>query len=508
MALIHFAAAHKQPEKNLAALLKLNREAAVAGAALLLNTEMAVTGYSFSSRQDIAPFTETDQGPTIRAMGELASAYGVYIGIAFAERDPSTGIYYNAAFLLGPDGQVKARYRKILTERRWARPGNPRQKGVADTPWGRIGMVICADSYAGLIPRTMALKAVDLLWVPANWPALGGLDPRLVWRARSLENGFYMAICNRTGKGLTLDFTQAVSYVFDPDGDRIFSGTAETSRVFYVEMPLDRNGKWRNVRRSERMGQREVGHYGPIYLQPWVENLTGFYKLPESGLLSIHCYVPEKQEMDLDELAERIAGQADSHPALWVLPQLDGEKIESTSLTRIAKQYRVGLAASVKRANAPPELRLFTPDGALSFSDATASTSLSGGFPFHIRHFGPAAVAMVPMEKFAHPEVATALSKLGCDLVVLSEPHLSEKHFLLSRVKALAGLAVVVSAENGAQITGIQDTHSNWDQKDLKGSGICTYTLDTAKTRKKMFSETIDYDLLLTKDVESMLPAN
>jgi predicted amidohydrolase len=504
MALIHFEAVHKQPERNLAALLQLNREAAEAGAALLLNTEMAVSGYSFQSRQDIAPFTETEKGPTIQAMSRLASDYGVYIGIAFAERDPSTDIYYNSAFLLGPEGRVIARYRKILTERRWARSGNPRQEGVANTPWGRIGMVICADSYSGLIPRTMALKAVDLLWVPANWPLVGGLDPRPVWRARSLENGFYLAACNRTGMDLTLDCRQAVSCVFDPDGKRIFSGTAEASRVFFVEIPLDRNGRWRNVRRFERMGDREVSHYRPIYLRPWVENLTGFYKLPEPGLLSIHCYVPKEKGLNLDELAQRIAGQADPYPALWVLPLVDGEKIETKSLTQLAKRYRVGLAVSVRGANVQPERRLFTPDGELSFRHASVPTSLSGGFPFHIHHFGPAAVAMVPVDMFAHPELATALSKLGCDLVILSESNLSEKKYLLSRVKALAGLAVAACANNGAQITGIQDIHFNWDQKDLNSSGVCTYTLDTAKTRKKMFVEHIDYDLLLTKEVESL----
>jgi hypothetical protein len=187
---------------------------------------------------------------------------------------------------------------------------------------------------------------------------------------------------------------------------------------------------------------------------------------------------------------------------------LDGEKVETKSLTRIAKQYRVGLAVSIKRAHAPPEHQLITPDNTLSFSHAAASTSLSLGVPFHIHHFGPATVAMVPVDKFTHPELATALSKLGCDLVILSEPHLSEKNFLLSRVKSLSGLAVAACAKNGAQFTGIQDIHFNWNHKELEGPGICTFTLDTAETRKKRFFEYIDYDLLLTKDVESMLVAD
>ncbi|MBT8342301.1 MAG: carbon-nitrogen hydrolase family protein [Desulfatitalea sp.] len=503
LALIHFAAAHKQPEENRAALLTLNRQAAEAGAALILNTEMAVSGYSFRSRKDIAPYTETDDGPTIRAMGALAAAHGVYIGITFPERDPATGIFYNSAFLLEPEGRIVARYRKMLTERRWARPGEPRQPGVADTPWGRLGMVICADSYSGLIARGMALKAVDLLWIPANWPSMGGLDPLPLWRARALENGYYLAACNRTGKDLTLDCTQAVSCVFDPAGHQMLSGRSENSRAYFVDLPLDHNGKWAQVSRSEKMGQRNVGHYRPIYLRPWLENFTSFYKLPEPGMMSIHCYVPAKPAAALDELAVRIAGQADAHPALWVIPQMDAAQVDTAALAALAKKHRVGLAVTVRRAGAAPGQWLFTPDETLAFSDAKASASPSDAFPFSIHHFGPAAIAMVPANAFAHPETAIALSKLGCDLVILSEAALTEENFLLARVKALSGIAVAACATNGAQITGVQDMHLNWDKIGREGSGAVTYTLDTTKTRKKMFFDFIDYDLLLSNENES-----
>ena len=273
--------------------VRLNREAAESGASLILNTEMAVSGYSFKSRQDIAPYTETDQGPTIRAMSEVAANYNVYIGIAFAERDPATDIFYNAAVLLGPDGQPITKYRKILAERRWARAGSPVQQGMADTPWGRVGIAICADSYSGLITRTMALKSVDLLWVPANWPAVGGLDPMTVWRARVLENGFYLAACNRTGKDLTMDCTRAVSCVLDPTGRAVFAGTLETSRVFLVDIPLDSNGKWANVQRDTKMQTRELAYYRPIYLQPWMPTLPAFIIFPNRGFCISIVFYPQ-----------------------------------------------------------------------------------------------------------------------------------------------------------------------------------------------------------------------
>ena len=497
LALIHFAAAHKQPQKNLTELVRLNRRAAESGASLILNTEMAVSGYSFNSREDIAPYTETDHGLTIQAMGELAAAYGVYIGIAFAERDPATGIFYNAAFVLGPGGRVIAKYHKVLTERRWARSGSAIQQGVADTPWGRVGMAICADSYSGLIARTMALKGVDLLWVPANWPTVGGLDPTTVWRARVFENGFYLAACNRTGKDLTLDCTGTVSCVLDPNGKTLFSGSSETSRVFLIDLPLDSNGKWADVRRVQKMQEREISYYRPIYLQPWVEDFTGFYKLPQPGLLQIHCLVPPESGMRLDGLSAQIEKHRDGRPALWVLPPINDNTIEKGRLAAIAAKYQVALAVSFISSNTATQRVLITPDGTQPFIDAADPETPVGDFPFKILHFGPAAMAMVPVDTFAHPELATALSKLGCDLVILTGDMISAEGFLLSRIKALAGVAVAACANNGAQITGVHDRHFNWDQKGRERPGICTYTLDTTKTRQKLFHENIDYDRLL-----------
>lgn len=500
LALVHFAAAHKKPQQNLAELVRLNRQAAESGASLILNTEMAVSGYSFKSRQDIAPYTETDQGPTVRAMGEVAADHKVYVGIAFAERDPATDIYYNTAVFIGPDSRVLAKYRKMLAERRWARSGSPVQQAVADTPWGRVGIAICADSYSGLITRTMALKSVDLLWVPANWPVAGGLDPMTIWRARVLENGFYLAACNRTGKDLTMDCTQAVSCVLDPTGRAVFAGALETSRVFLVDIPLDSSGQWANVQRDSKMQKRELAYYRPVYLQPWVEDFTGFHHLPEPGLLHIHCLVPKAEGLTSETLVSQIERHTQKRPALWVLPTIADNAWDETQLAAIAEQHQVAIATVFSSSTGLLRRVLITADGVQPFMvDAADAKASDNVFPFKILHIGPAAVAMAPVDAFTHPELAVALSKLGSDLVIVSDAAISDDGFLLSRIKALAGIAVVAGSNRGAQITGVHDHHFNWEHEKLDHPGVLSYVLDTAQTRKKMFHENIDYDLLLTK---------
>ncbi len=493
IALVHFAAEYKAPGSNLEKLIALNRQAAEKGASVILNTEMAVTGYSFTSREDIAQYTETDNGPTIRAMSKVASENSVYIGITFPEQDPGTKIFYNSAFILGPDGTVLSKYRKIITaERRWASPGDPLQKGFADTPWGRIGTAICADTYSGLTIRSMALKKTDLLWVPANWPKTGGLDPLQIWRARAIENGFYVAACNRTGTDRIMDCKDAVSGVFNPEGKIMFKGSSETSRIFYVDIPLDKTEKFAGIKRDAKMTQRNVKHYRSVYLQPWLENLTSFYKLPEPGKMNIFCYVPQDGILNLNKLIEAIPYQKIKRPALMILPQINKTETDENSLAEISEKYKTSFAVSVKDTDGTVKRLLISPEGIKSFIDKQKE------LPYKMLHFGPAAVAMVPAAEFENPELAVSLSKLGCDLVILSEKTMTEDDFLVTRVKAINDIAVAVCSNTGAQITGVQDMHSGWDQENLSRPGIAEYVLDTAKTRKKSFYNDVDFDLLLS----------
>ena len=74
---------------------------------------------------------------------------------------------------------------------------------------------------------------------------------------------------------------------------------------------------------------------------------------------------------------------------------------------------------------------------------------------------------------------------------------MSQEALLLSRVKALTGVAVAGCAKNGSEITCMQDLHGSCDQRRQYRPGICSYALDTSKTRNKRFQNRIDFDLLL-----------
>jgi predicted amidohydrolase len=196
VATIHFCPALGKVEQNVQDLLVLNREAAQNGAKIIVNTEMATSGYSFFSRAEIAKVAETIPGPTTAAFGKVAKTYGIYIVLGMPEYDKQTKLYYNAAVLIGPNGNVLGIYHKrnnMLEASYNAIEFGPIP--AFDTPYGRIGIAICADVFYPQIPRLAALKGVDILAVPMN--SGGETD---YFKVLCFENDFSIIVANRYGE--------------------------------------------------------------------------------------------------------------------------------------------------------------------------------------------------------------------------------------------------------------------------------------------------------------------
>lgn len=158
-----------------------------------------------------------------------------------------------------------------------------------------------------------------------------------------------------------MDCKQAVSAVFDPTGTRIFSGSSENSKVFFADIPLDAKGRFGNTHRQRLMRSREIDLYRQIYLDPWVENLTLYYQLPETGMLDVHCFVPEPGRINLTALETAIAERNTDHPALWVLPALSEDQVQEENLLKIAKNHGVAFALSLPATKGTQIPSLITP---------------------------------------------------------------------------------------------------------------------------------------------------
>ncbi len=492
LALVHLNVRHGEPEQNRNELIAFNTGAAENGAKIIVNTELAVSGYSFSSRNDIASLVESQQGVTIKVLQEVASHYSCFIVLGYAERDDETGIYYNSAAVIGPDGKLLLNYRKITAEVRWACAGAPFQHNTFPTPWGTIGILICSDTYYGAIPRMSSLRGVDLLLVPANWPG-GSLDPRELWQARAKENGFFLAACNRSGKDKTMSCEDAYSCVYGANGERILESRSCESDVFYTELPLE-DGKLLS-QREKQLQSRKPSMYAPMYLDMrYATDLTSYYELPEPSEIKVVCRPLHAKELFLDDVLEsHIRTYSGEKSDLLIFPVgLSDDKEQALSrLSSAAHKHHVDVCAGVvSERNGSMVIALAEKDGNLSVRSNENSKLLSVDLD-------NARVVLAFRDELYHPEMVIASAKQGCDLIVCPASDLDDHDRRVLGARSIEQAALAVSGNSLAFVCQPPEGHYRWAETCADNGAGCSVTLDIGKLRQKKFYERLDYDLLL-----------
>jgi predicted amidohydrolase len=156
----------------------------------------------FLSYDRYIPDAEDTNGPTLRVLRELAAEVGAYIHTgSFVEKEEDR--YYNSSYLLSPQGEMLANYRKLhlfgyeSREAQILSPGN--RVVVADTPLGKLGMATCYDLRFPEVFRRMVDLGAEVFLVCSAWPY-----PRLEhWlmlnRVRALENQSFLVSANSVG---------------------------------------------------------------------------------------------------------------------------------------------------------------------------------------------------------------------------------------------------------------------------------------------------------------------
>ncbi|MGO4547831.1 carbon-nitrogen hydrolase family protein [Paenibacillus sp. 2TAB23] len=173
------------------------QEAKGNGAKLLLFPEVFIGGYprgfsfgarvgsrTMEGREDWAKYGSsaiTIPGTDTDLLGEIAREAGVYLIIGVVERDQeySQSTLYNSIVYIGPDGKLLGKHRKLIptgSERLLWGQGDGSTLTVIDTPFGRIGGLICWENYMPLARMAMYAKGIDILVTPTA-------DARDTWQA-------------------------------------------------------------------------------------------------------------------------------------------------------------------------------------------------------------------------------------------------------------------------------------------------------------------------------------
>ena len=174
-------------EWNRGHLAGLVRRAAKNGAKVIVLPETSVTGYmkidlektwQVGGRRttkgvegvDPSAVAETVPGESTRFFAKLAGELKVYLTVPLLEVDRRSGNYYNTVVLISPDMTYCGYYRKLnpwpFAERAWATKGDLGHVFV-DTPYGRMGLLICFD--INFEPPALKKLGVDHLLYPIAW---------------------------------------------------------------------------------------------------------------------------------------------------------------------------------------------------------------------------------------------------------------------------------------------------------------------------------------------------
>jgi nitrilase len=215
VAVVQAAGVPFDPQAAVETVRSKTAEAAEQGARLVLFPEAFVGGYPWGLAFGTAVGGRSEPGrrtwerywasaieipgPEVDLMAEAARAAGVYLCVGVIERDStySGGTLFCTLLYLGPDGRVLGKHRKLkptAAERLIWGEGDGSTMPVVETPFGRVGGLICWENYMPLARMAMYAKGVEIYLAPTA-------DARERWQATlrhiALEGRCFVLGCNQ-----------------------------------------------------------------------------------------------------------------------------------------------------------------------------------------------------------------------------------------------------------------------------------------------------------------------
>lgn len=217
---------------NLATIGELVGRAAGEGARLIVLPECSTfLGLSERDKLAIAEPIAGD-GPTLRALRELAVRHGVYLVTGgIPERIPGDADHaFNASSVIAPGGDIVATYRKwhlfdidipggaTLKESATTRAGD--ELVCVDIDGTRVGVTICYDlRFPELYRRLTLERGAQVLLVTAAFTAhTGQAHWHTLLRARAIENQCYVVAAAQWGKHNAKRVSYGHSIIYDAWG--------------------------------------------------------------------------------------------------------------------------------------------------------------------------------------------------------------------------------------------------------------------------------------------------
>jgi N-carbamoylputrescine amidase len=258
---------HPDPEEHRMALASGIAKAAELDARLVCLQELTLSPYfAVAADGPLAAGAQPEDlktGPTFSFAAEQAKTHGIYVHASLYERaDAKDGLGFNTAIVVGPDGTLASRTRKLhipvtagYYEDKYFRPGPATATDgggfpVVDIEQGHFGFPTCWDQWFPELARAYALGGAEVLVYPTaigSEPDHPDFDTQPQWQAvmlgHAVANGLFVIAVNRIGSEDPLTFYGS-SFIADPYGRVLVQAPRDEPAVLVADLDLDQHRDW------------------------------------------------------------------------------------------------------------------------------------------------------------------------------------------------------------------------------------------------------------------------
>ena len=226
VALAQMDIAFREPDINYQKAVSMIADAARQGADTVVLPELWNTG--FFPKDELDQSADSDGERTRQVISQAARQHQINVvaGSVLTKRE---GKHYNTAYVFDRSGQEVARYDKIhlfsyMGEHNYFSSGDSLCTFELDGV--TCGLIICYDLRFVELIRSLCLKGIDVLFVPAAWPDKRRQHWVTLNRARAIENQIYVANVNCSGL-IDGNLFAGYSSLIDPWGEYVVQAAAE-----------------------------------------------------------------------------------------------------------------------------------------------------------------------------------------------------------------------------------------------------------------------------------------
>lgn len=186
---------------------------------LVLCPELFLSGYHVGT--DHKHLAEPVGGPFAEKVAELARLHDTVFVYGYPES--AGGVIYNAAVLIGSDGEILANHRKRLAspnsfeETTFANGNSPT---LVDYAGFRMAIIICYEVELPESLRIAGHRGADLVLVPTALVSQWSIVAEKVVPTRAFENGIWLAYANHAGEENGFTYLGG-SRIVAPDGEEV-----------------------------------------------------------------------------------------------------------------------------------------------------------------------------------------------------------------------------------------------------------------------------------------------